>query len=130
MGKTTIIRTGDFIGTKNSQIVIGIEIKIIANVSTLSDSNKKELVENLIDFRKEISTLGLPVDDQIILNGKVTEIIKEADKENQDLPKIKGLYKSAIDTIKGFSNAVEKVASSETIKRISELLGLTLSIIK
>jgi hypothetical protein len=129
MGKKTVIKTGD-ISNVSGQVAIGIKIKQTQTVSTLSASDKKNLMDNLIEFRKEISTLGLQPDEQSIIHGKVTETIKEAEKENPDLPKIKSLYASAIETIKGVGSAIEKVAASETAKRISELLGLGISILR
>lgn len=127
MGKKTIIKTGD-ISNVSGQVAVGINIKQIQTVSTLSASDKKELVESLIEFRKEILALGLPTDEQSIIHGKVTETIKEAEKEKPDLPKIRSLYAGALEAIKGVGSAIEKVAESETTKKILKILGLGLSL--
>lgn len=129
MGKETVIEVGNISNVSSSQVAIGIKIEQIQTVSTLSTSDKKELMESLIEFRKEIPTLGLPPDEQSIIHGKVTETIKEVEKEKSDLPKIKSLYTGTLEAIKGVGGAIEKVAKSETTKKILKILGFGLSIL-
>jgi hypothetical protein len=132
VGKTAgrSVSTGSIsTGNISGQVAVGINIRQIQTVSTLSNSDKKELLDSLIEFRKELPKLGLLPDEQSIVNGKVTETIKEAEKEKPDLSKIKSTYASAIETIKGVGGVIEKVATSETTKKILKILGLGLSLL-
>jgi len=122
---TNNISTGDIIGV-SGQVAVGKRIRQINTVSTLSASDKKELLNILNEFRKEIPKLDIPSDEQGIVNGKVIETMIEVEKEKPDFSKIKKLFTSAIETIKESSSSIEKVASSETVKKIIELLGLIL----
>jgi len=108
-------------GNNTGQIAIGSNI---TQTQTISGTDKKELLNSLIEFRKELPKFGLPPDEQSIVNGKVTETIKEVEKEKPDLPKIKSIFEGAIDTIKGAGNVIEKVAESDITKKIIKILGL------
>ncbi len=122
------ISAGDISGV-SGQVAVGINITQTKTVSTLPTSDKKELLDSLNEFRKELPKLGLPPDEQSIVSGKVTETIKEAEKEKPDLSKIKSTYASALETIKGVGGVIEKVAASETTKKILKILGLGLSLL-
>ncbi len=108
-------------GDVTGQVAIG---ENIMQTQTLSSPDKKELLNGLIEFRKELPKFGLPPDEQSIVNGKITETIKEVEKEKPDLSKVKSIYDSAIETIKGVGDVIEKVAESETTKKIIRILGL------
>ena len=113
-------------GDVSGQVAIG---KNITQTQTLPISDKKELLDSLIEFQKEIAKLGLPADELSIVNGDVTAAIKEAKKEEPDPSKIKSRFEGAIDTIKGVGKVIEKVSESETTKKILKILGIGLSIL-
>ena len=107
-----------------------VQVAIGENITqTLSTSDKKELLDSLIEFQKEIAKLGLPADELSTVNGDVTAAIKEAKKEEPDPSKIKSRFEGAIDTIKGVGKVIEKVSESETTKKILKILGIGLSIL-
>lgn len=110
-------------GDVSGQVAIG------KNIIQLSTSDKKELLDSLIEFQKEIAKLGLPADELSIVNGDLTAAIKEAKKEEPDPSKIKSRFEGAIETIKGVGKAIEKVSESETAKRILKILGIGLLIL-
>jgi hypothetical protein len=111
------------IGDVSGSVVIG------KNIIQLSTSDKKELMDSLIEFQREIAKLGLPADELSTVNGDVTAAIKEAKKEEPDPSKIKSRFEGAIETIKGVGKVIEKVSESETTKRILKILGIGLSIL-
>lgn len=111
-------------GNVSGQVAIGENI-----TQTLSISDKKELLDSLIEFQKEIDKLGLPADELSTVNGDVTAAIKEAKKEEPDPSKIKSRFEGAIETIKGVGEVIEKVSESKTTKRILKILGIGLSIL-
>lgn len=108
-------------GNNYGQFAVGSNI---TQTQTISGTDRKELLNSLMEFRKELPKFGLPPDEQSIVNGKVTETIKEVEKEKPDLQKVKGIFGSVIDTIKGAGSVIEKVAESDTTKKILKILGL------
>lgn len=110
-------------GDVSGQVTIG------ENITQLSTSDKKELLDSLIEFQKEIDTLGLPADELSTVNRNVTAAIKEAKKEEPDPSKIKSKFEGAIETIKGGGKVIEKVSESKTTKKILKILGMGLSIL-
>ena len=104
-------------------------VAIGENITQLSTSDKKELLDSLIEFQKEIAKLGLPADELSTVNGDVTATINEAKKEEPDPSEIKSRFEGAIETIKGVGKVIEKVSESETTKRILKILGMGLSIL-
>ncbi len=113
-------------GDVSGEVAIG---ENITQTLTLSASEKKELLDSLMLFQKEISKLGLPEDDLSIVNGSVAAAIKEAKKEEPDPSKIKSGFETAIETIKDAGGFIEKVAKSETTKKILKILGISLAIL-
>ena len=111
------------IGDVSGSVAIG------KNITQLSTSDKKELLNSLIEFQKEIAKLCLPADELSTVNGDVTAAIKEAKKEEPDPSKIRSGFEGAIETIKGVGKVIEKVSESETTKRILKILGIGLSIL-
>lgn len=61
-------------------------VAIGENITQLSTSDKKELLDSLIEFQKEIAKLGLPADELSTVNGDVTATINEAKKEKSQIP--------------------------------------------
>lgn len=111
------------IGDVSGSVAIG------KNITQLTTSDKKELLDSLIEFQKGIDKLGLPADELSTVDGDVTAAIKEAKKEEPDPSKIKSRFEGAIDTIKGVGKVIEKVSESETTKKILKILGIGLSIL-
>ncbi|MGB2727757.1 MAG: hypothetical protein WBD09_04690 [Halobacteriota archaeon] len=123
-GGSGITAGGDVtFGDVSGQVAIG------ENITQLSTSDKKELLDSLIEFQKEIDKLGLPADELSTVNGDVTAAIKEAKKEEPDPSKIKSRFEGAIETIKGVGEVIEKVSESEKTKKILKILGIGLSIL-
>lgn len=102
----------------------------ITQTQTLSASDKKELLDCLIQFQKEAAKLGIPEDELGTVNGDLNAAIKEAKKEEPDTSKIKSRFESAIDTVKEVGDTIEKVSKWEWTGKILKILGkLSLSVI-
>jgi len=107
-------------GDVSGQIALG---KGITQTKTLSTSDKKELLDSLVEFQKEIAKLGLPVDDLSIVNCDVNAAIKEAKKEKPDSSKIMTRFEGALGTIKDVGDTFEKVSKWEWTGKIITILG-------
>ncbi len=96
IGGTGITAGGDVtFGDVSGQVAIG---QNITQTQTLSASDKKELLDCLIQFQKEAIKLGIPEDELSTVNGDLKAAIKEAEKEKPDPSKIKSRFEGALDT--------------------------------
>ena len=107
-------------GDISGQVAIG---ENITQTQKLSDSDKMDLLENLIRFQKGIAKLDLPKDETSIINGDVIAAIKETKKENPDASKIKSRFEGAIENIKQVGNTIETVSKWEWTGKIVKILG-------
>ncbi len=128
IGGTGIAAGGDVhISDVSGQFAVG---ENITQTQTLSALDKKELLDSLLGFQKEVAKLGLPADEMSTVNGDVTAAIKEAKKEEPDVSKIKSRFESAVDTMKEVGDTIEKVSKWEWTGKILKILGnLGLSIL-
>ncbi len=79
----------------------------------------EELRNNLFKFRDGIVKLGLSPEYQIIVNGYTTAAIKEANKEEPEILKIKERFESAINTIKEVDANIKDIPElNEATKKI------------
>lgn len=69
------------------------------HIQTLSSSDKKELLDSLLKFQKEIIKSCLPANKLSTINGDINDAIKEAKKEQPDISKIKSLFEHGLNTI-------------------------------
>jgi hypothetical protein len=125
----TGITAGDDVtfGDVRGQVAIGSNI---TQTQTLSASDKKELLDCLIQFQKEATKLDIPEEELSTVNGDLNAAIKEAKKEEPDTSKIKSRFESAIDTVKEVGDTIEMVAKWEWTGKIIKILGkLGLSVI-
>jgi len=131
IGGTGITAAGDvIIGDVSAPIAMGEHITQITQIQTLSAPDKKELLDSLVEFQKEISKLGLPADDLSTVNGDLNAAIKEAKKEEPDTSKVKSRFEGAIEAIKEVGDTIEKVSKWEWTGKIIKILGkLGLSIL-
>ena len=120
-GSAGITAGGDV--TIGGHAAIGENITQNITHTDISTSDKKELFDSLIQFQKEIAKLCLPTDDLSTINGDINAAIKEAKKEEPDLPKIKSRFEGAIETIKDVGEVIEKVSKWEWTKKILKILG-------
>ena len=102
-------------GNVSGQIALG---KGITQTKTLSTPDKKELLDSLVEFQKEIVKLDLPENDMSSVNNNVNAAIKEAKKEKPDSSKIMTRFKGALDTIKDVGDTFEKVSKWEWTGKI------------
>ena len=107
-------------GNVSGEVAIG---QNITQTQTLSASDKKELLESLIQFQKETAKLGIPEGELSTVNGDLNAAIKEAEKEKPDHSKIKGRFEGALDTIKEVGDTIEKVSKWEWTGMIIKVLG-------
>ncbi len=112
------INIGDVSGV-SGQFAIGSGI----NQTQLSVSDKKDLLDALMLFRKDLHNLGLSEIEQSIVAGNVAEAIMETKKEKPDLPLVKNKLQRAIDIVKTAGSVIEKVAESPVTKKIVGILG-------
>ncbi len=121
IGGTGITAGGDVhIGDVSGQVAIG---ENITQTQTLSALDKKELLDSLLGFQKEIAGLGLPASDLSTVNGYVAAAIKEAKKEEPDPSKIKNRVEGAIETIKDAGDFIEKVSKWEWTGKLLKIFG-------
>ena len=123
IGGTGITAGGDVtFRDVSGQVAIGQHI-IQIQTQTLSASDKKELLDCLIQFQKEAIKLGIPEDELSTVNGDLKAAIKEAEKEKPDPSKIKSRFEGALDTIKEVGDTIEKVSKWEWTGKVIEILG-------
>lgn len=120
-GGTGITASGDvnIIGI-SGQLAIG---QNITQTQTLSTIDKKELLDSLLEFQKEITGLGIPEDDLSTVNGDLNAAIKEAKKEEPNASRIKKRFEGAVETIKDAGDFIEKVSKWEWTGKILKILG-------
>ena len=109
----------------SGQVVIGENIKI----QSIEQTDLEELRKSLFDFQNEVAKLSLSSEDQSIVNGKISEAVKEAKKDNPAVPTIKERFESAINTVKEAGKAVKDISELyEPAKKIAKLVGVSLSL--
>lgn len=104
----------------NAPLAIG---KNITQTQTLSAPDKKELLDNLLGFQKEIAKLDLPESKMITVNDDVAAALNEAEKEKPNFSKIKSRFEGALNTIKEVGDAIEKVSKWEWTGKIVKIFG-------
>lgn len=120
-GPPGITNGGDVsIGDISGQVAIG---KNIIQTQNISSIDRKELLDSLLGFQKEIAKLNLPADDLIVVNRDITAAVKEAMKEEPDASRIKSRFEIAIETIKETGDTIEKVSKWEWTEKIIKILG-------
>jgi len=106
----------------NGQVGIGKNIKQEQNL-TLSVSDKKELLESLMQFKKEIVNLGLPQDELQDINNDIDTATREAKKDEPNYSKVKKRFEGVIETVKDVGDTIEKVSKWEWTGKIVKILG-------
>jgi hypothetical protein len=107
------------------QVAIG---ENITQIQTLSDSDKKELLNSLLDFQKGITQLGISPNYQNVVNGEISAAMIEAENEKPVPSKIKEKFESAIKTAKEAGKSIQDISELyEPAKKIAKLLGIGLS---
>ncbi len=102
----------------------------IVQTQSIKQADLEELRKSLLDFQKEVARLSLSSEDRSIVNGKISEAVKEAKKEDPALPTIKERFESAINTVKEAGNAVKDISELyEPVKKIAKLVGIGLSLL-
>ena len=115
------IHVGNISGV-SGQVGIGKNINQKQNV-TLSVSDKKELLNSLEQFQKEVTKLGLPEDELQDINNDVDTAIREVKKDEPNYSRIKKRFEEAIETVKNAGDAIEKVSRWEWTGKIVKILG-------
>ena len=113
------ITVGNISGV-SGQVAVG---KHIEQTQTLSVSDKKELLNSLSQFQKEIANLGLPEDDLKDINNDVDTAMREANKVEPNYSSIKRKFEGAIETVKDVGDTIEKVSRWEWTGKIVKILG-------
>lgn len=106
----------------SGQVGIGKNIEQKQNL-TLSVSDKKELMDSLIQFQKEIVNLGLPEDELQDINNDIDTATREAEKDEPNYSKIKKRFEGVIETVKDVGDTIEKVSKWEWTGKIVKILG-------
>ena len=106
----------------NGQVGIGKNIKQEQNL-TLSVPDKKELLDSLMQFQKEIANLDLPEDELQDINNDIDTATREAEKDEPNYSKIKKRFEGAIKTAKDVGDTIEKVSKWEWTGKIVKILG-------
>jgi regulator of replication initiation timing len=108
------------ISNVSGQVGVGVNIK---QEQTLSSSDKKELLDSLEQFQKEIANLGLPDDELSDVNNDVNTAIDEAKTEEPNYSRIKRKFEDAIETVKDVGDTIEKVSKWKWTGKIVKILG-------
>lgn len=106
----------------SGQVAVGKNIKQKQTL-TLSVSDKKELLDSLAQFQKEIANLGLPEDDLEDINNDVDTAIREANTDEPNYSRIKRKFEGVINTVKDVGDTIEKVSKWEWTGKIVTILG-------
>ncbi|ETA69481.1 hypothetical protein MettiDRAFT_2983 [Methanolobus tindarius DSM 2278] len=109
-------------GNVSGQVAIGENIEQTQTL-TLSVSDKKELLDSLVQFRNAIANLGLPEDELDDINNDVGTAVKEAQKDEPNYPKIKRKFEGVIETIKEVGDTIDQVSKWEWTGKVVKLLG-------
>ena len=115
------INIGNIIGV-SGQVGIGKNIQQEQN-STLSVYDKKELLDSLMQFQKEIINLGLPKDELKDINNDIDTATREAEKDEPNYSKVKKRFEGVIETVKDVGDTIEKVSKWEWTGKIVKILG-------
>ena len=111
------------IGDVSGQVAIG------ENITQLSTSDKKDLLDSLQESQKGVPKLDLTPEAQSIVNGEISAAIKEAKKDKPALSKIKERFESIISTIKEAGRTIKDISEIyEPAKKIAKLIGMGLLI--
>lgn len=109
-------------GDVSGQLAVGEHIEQTQTL-TLSISDKKELLDSLVQFQKEIANLGLPEDELDDINNDVDTAIKETKKAEPNYSKIKRKFEGVIETIKEVGDTIDQVSKWEWTGKVVKLLG-------
>jgi len=115
------INVGNISGV-SGQVGIGKNIKQKQNLK-LSVPDKKELLNSLMQFQKEIANLGLPEDELQDINNDIDTATREAKKGEPNYSKIKERFEGVINTVKDVGDTIEKVSKWEWTGKIVKILG-------
>ena len=115
------INVGNISGV-SGQVGIGKNIEQKQNL-TLSVSDKKELMDSLMQFQKDIVNLGLPEDELQDINNDIDTATREAEKDEPNYSKIKKRFEGVIETVKDVGDTIEKVSKWEWTGKIVKILG-------
>lgn len=119
--KTTNIIIGK-IANVSGQLAIGENIGQ-KQIQILTPLDKKELLDSLEQFQKEIAHLGLPDDELSTIDNDVETAIREAKKDEPDYSRIKKRFEGAIETVKDVGDTIEKVSKWEWTGKIVKIIG-------
>lgn len=114
--KTTIINIENVHGSVS--IVGNIE-----QIQILTLLDKKELLDSLEQFQKEIAHLKLPIAELSTVNNDVETAIREAKKDEPDYSRIKKRFEGAMETINDVGDTIEKVYRWEWTRKIVKIIG-------
>lgn len=101
------------------------------NTQTMNQSSPtvdiEKLKKSLIAFQEELDKLDLSPEDQGIVKGDVSAALKEAGKEEPNLPNIKKRVENIIETLKDAGKTVKNISEiCSSLKIAAGLLGVAL----
>jgi len=115
------------LGDVTGQVAIGEDI---AQIQSISTTDRDDLIKSILDFQKGLAKLNLPTDDQNIVNGAISAAIKEANKDKPDLSKIEMRFENVVNTIKEAGNTIKDISELyDPAKKIATMLGIGLALL-
>jgi hypothetical protein len=115
------------LGDVTGQVATGEDITQIQSIST---TDRDALIKSILDFQKGLAKLNLPTDDQNIVNGDISAAIKEVNKDEPDLSKIKIRFENVVNTIKEAGKTIKDISELyDPAKKISTIIGLGLALL-
>lgn len=127
-GGPGIVASGNVtFGNNNGQIVVGSNINQ-SQFQSINQTDLKELRENLLEFQKGIDKLELEPEEKSIVNGKISEAVREAKKDEPQVSKIKERLEDANEVVKEAGKTISSISELiEPAKKIAKILGFAAS---
>jgi hypothetical protein len=127
-GGPGIVAGGNVIfGNNSGQIAVGPNINQ-SQFQSINQADFKELRESLLEFQKGINKLGLEPEEKSIVNGKISEAVREAKKDEPQVSKIKERLEDANEVVKEAGKTISSISELiEPAKKIAKLLGFAAS---
>lgn len=112
------------IGDVTGQLAIGEKITQNQNKCV---PDIQELQNYLLNFKKFLDELNLPIEDKEIIKGNISAAIRETKKYEPDISKIKQCFENAIDILKETGETVTSISGIYPLaKIIAGFVGLNI----
>lgn len=116
------------ISATGSQIVldsIGVQQSMYSSTPSI---HWKELLQSLLEFKKEVDNAGLPAEDQIRAKVYLEDAIKESEKDNPNKSRIIDKLREVTEAFREAGKTItEGTTIYENLSKIAKTLGIAIS---